>query len=172
VDEPAPAAAEFDHVLTPPVNPEGLSHGPISVPDGRPVPAGLAEPSLPTRSPGRGPDGGPDRMAPAGAGPTVTPHPVAPTSSPSALQSALAAFDSRRNGGDAALPTRSRGDGTSAPAVDESASTTQSRLDPDALRERLRAFQHEFRVATDGGGTDDDSPTFETTNADLGGDRR
>jgi hypothetical protein len=58
-------------------------------------------------------------------------------------------------------------------------STTQSRLDPEALRERLRAFQSEFRTATDGsrGAETPEAPALPTTNADLGnadlgGDRR
>ena len=50
--------------------------------------------------PGRGPDG-PDRLAPPnGTGRRSPDAPVAPTSSPSALQAALTAFDSRRNGPD------------------------------------------------------------------------
>jgi hypothetical protein len=82
--------------------------------------------------------------------------PVAATSSPSALQAALTAFDSRRNGHDA-LPTRDRSASElAAPGTyEEPASITQSRLDPEVLRERLRAFQNEFRTATTGG-TDSD----------------
>ena len=91
----------------------------------------------------------------------------------SALQAALSAFDSRRNGD--ALPTRvARGSEGEGVDLDESASTTQSRLDPEALRERLRAFQTEFRTATEGThAPESDEPSPLTpTNADLGGDRR
>ena len=46
---------------------------------------------------------------------------------------------------------------------DVTPSTTASRLDPDAIRERLRAFQQEYRI----GRTADDPPA----NGDHGGDR-
>jgi hypothetical protein len=96
--------------------------------------------------------------------------PIAPTSSPSALQAALTAFDTRRNGHDS-LPTRDRG--ASEPAFsgtfEEPASISQSRLDPEVLRERLRAFQTEFRTATAGGAATDQDHSSTT---DLGGDRR
>jgi hypothetical protein len=125
---------------------------------------------LPTRSPGRGPDGGPDRLAPP-TGPAVVADapPVARTSSPSALQAALTAFDARRNGNDA-LPTRERSAGgvPSSFDFDEPSSTTQSRLDPEVLRERLRAFQNEFRTASAGATDKSDN----SSHLDLGGDRR
>jgi hypothetical protein len=125
------------------------------------------EPGLPTRSPGRGPDG-PDRLAGPTSPSVMADAPVAATSSPSALQAALTAFDSRRAGPDA-LPTRERSASPAAPGTfEEPASITQSRLDPEVLRERLRAFQTEFRTASAGGiDTDHDQEK-----SDLGGDRR
>jgi hypothetical protein len=175
---PAPAAAaaagEFDRVPAPPLTTEGLARRPVTPADAMP-PATVKLPEapaagLPTRTPGRGPDGGPDRLAPP-TGPAVLADalPVAPTSSPSALQAALTAFDSRRNGNDA-LPTRDRNAGGVPSSFDfeEPASTTQSRLDPEVLRERLRAFQNEFRTASAGA---TDKPDH-SSNLDLGGDRR
>jgi hypothetical protein len=54
------------------------------------------------------------------------------------------------------------------PAEDPIATTT-TRLDPDALRQRLRAFQTEFRSGTPG--HDADNATANNSNGDLGGDR-
>jgi hypothetical protein len=103
------------------------------------------------------------------AGAVMAEAPIAATSSPSALQAALTAFDSRRSGPDA-LPTRDRSASIAAPGTfEEPASIAQSRLDPEVLRERLRAFQTEFRTATSGG-IDSDHDNSSTT--DLGGDRR
>ena len=174
--EVEPAAAltgEFDRPFAPPLTADGLTRRPVSPSDALwpstvKLPAPALETGLPTRSPGRGPDG-PDRLAPPnGTGPSVTPEvPVAPTSNPSALQAALSAFDSRRNGGDS-LPTRARSEGLPA-SFEETVSTTQSRLDPEALRERLRAFQNEFRTAATG---HDHESDLSSNNADLGGDRR
>ena len=94
--------------------------------------------------------------------------PVAATSSPSALQAALTAFDSRRSGPDS-LPTRDRTAEAAPPGTfEEPASIAQSRLDPEVLRERLRAFQTEFRTATTGGIESDQ----DHSSHDLGGDRR
>ncbi len=171
----APAFAgssEFDRVPAPPVTADALSLRPLSATDAPPATVRLpdqVEPSLPTRSPGRGPDG-PDRLA-APTGPSFSDDvPVAATSSPSALQAALTAFDTRRNGHDS-LPTRDRG--ATEPAFsgtfEEPASISQSRLDPEVLRERLRAFQTEFRTATAGGAATDQDHSSTT---DLGGDRR
>ena len=78
-------------------------------------------------------------------------NPVTATSSPSALQAALAAFDSRRNGDVRTLPSRPRSEGFGPRLPTTPPSVSQSRLDPDALRERLRAFQTEFRTGTAGG---------------------
>ncbi len=96
----------------------------------------------------------------------------------SALEAALAAFDNRGNGPDSPtgtngtnatnglLPTRTRV-GDPVEQIEEPMATAQSRLDPDALRERLRAFQTEFRSAGDPApDMDNDHPS------DLGGDRR
>jgi signal transduction histidine kinase len=160
---------EFDRPLAPPPTADGPSRQPVIAADAHPAPAAFAGTApngnpLPTRSPSRGPDGGHDRLATFGDGEQV----VTATSSPSALQAALAAFDARRNGDGASLPTRSPADAPSVPGADE-VSTAPSRLDPDALRERLRAFQTEFRTGAEGDGTD---PNHSTNNADLGGDRR
>jgi hypothetical protein len=87
--------------------------------------------------------------------------PVAATSSPSALQAALTAFDSRRNGHDS-LPTRDRTEPAESGTFEEPASITQSRLDPEVLRERLRAFQNEFRTATTGGADNDQDHSSNT----------
>jgi HAMP domain-containing protein len=174
-----PASGEFDRPLAPPISTEGLARRPVTPDDARPAPTIRVtdptplEPALPTRSPGgRGPDG-PDRLAAAldSVADGESDHPsVSPTSSPSALQNALAAFDTGRNGG--SLPTRSRAEPGAATSVDERASTTQSRLDPEALRERLRAFQNEFRIATDGAQSDDSTYSTTSKNSDLGGDPR
>jgi hypothetical protein len=150
--DPVPAEVsgrhgEFDRPLAPPVTAAPLNQRPVA-PVGAvgtpPAPPAPSLPGLPTRNPGSGlPDGGPDRLADSGA--------------PSALEAAL--------GG--ALPTRTRV-GDPVPPVEEPASTTASRLDPEALRERLRAFQSEFRSGHEA----TDQPTATNhSNADLGGDR-
>jgi len=169
----AAPTAEFDRVPAPPVTAGSLTSLPVTPRDAMPPSTvrlpDAPEPGLPTRTPGRGPDG-PDRMAPPMAGAVMAEAPIAATSSPSALQAALSAFDGRRTGPDA-LPTRERSAaGAAAPGTfEEPASIAQSRLDPEVLRERLRAFQNEFRTATSGG-IDSDHDTSSTT--DLGGDRR
>ena len=196
---PPATPGEFDRIPAPPLTADGLARRPVTPTDARPAPAfdlstafDLSS-SLPTRTPGgRGPDG-PDRLSGmTGLGSSSTTEvSVAPSSSPSALQAALSAFDTRRNGslGDAAtgaptaapmsladaLPTRPRiAAPTVAPRLDEPVAI-QSRLDPDALRERLRAFQSEFRTASVG---EIDSAGTNTVNnqshssSDLGGDRR
>lgn len=161
--------AEFDRPLAPPPSLDGPSRTPVVPADAVPAPAmrtaptAPASPNLPTRSPSKGPDGGPDRLASFG-----DENAVAPTSSPSALQAALAAFDTRRSGDTGSLPTRPRTDGFDADDFGEGSGASQSRLDPEALRERLRAFQTEFRTGT-AGGTEQNHTTI---NADLGGDRR
>lgn len=161
-----PVPAEFDRPLAPPPNLGGPSQAPVAPADAVPAPAMRTVPSgpnLPTRSPSKGPDGGPDRLASFGNENTV-----APTSSPSALQAALAAFDTRRNGESGSLPTRPRTDGFDADDFGDGSGASQSRLDPEALRERLRAFQTEFRTGT-AGGTEQNHTSI---NVDLGGDRR
>lgn len=172
---PAPVAAtgEFDRVPAPPMGADSLTRRPVTPADALP-PATVRlpdpiDPGLPTRTPGRGPDG-PDRLA-APTGPAVMADaPIAATSSPSALAAALTAFDTRRNGHDS-LPTRERGahEPAASATYEEPASITQSRLDPEVLRERLRAFQNEFRTAS-AGGIDTEQDISSTT--DLGGDRR
>ena len=47
------------------------------------------------------------------------------------------------------------------------ASTSQSRLDPEAIRERLRAFRQEFQLGRDGEG----ATGHDGDQTDLGGDR-
>jgi hypothetical protein len=169
---PAPSGGEFDRPLAPPLTAEGPSRLPVTPADAHPAPAPPTislEAVLPTRTPSTGPDGGPDRLATFREEQSVT-----ATSSPSALQAALAAFDARRNGDHGALPTRARADGQPDPGADDPGAA-QSRLDPDALRERLRAFQTEFRTGTTGTDSTQPPPTIEpndSTNADLGGDRR
>jgi hypothetical protein len=92
-------------------------------------------------------------------------RPVSSGGEPSALQAALAAFDAGRRSTGGSLPTRTRV-GDPVQLMDEPPSTAPSRLDPDALRERLRAFQTEFQ--TGHAGPDDRTDP----NTDLGGDRR
>jgi hypothetical protein len=165
------AAGEFDRVPAPPMTADGLSRRPVTPSDAMP-PATVRlpdpiDPGLPTRTPGRGPEG-PDRLAAPSGAAYVTDAPVAPTSSPSALQAALTAFDTRRNGHDS-LPTRDRSEPALPGTFEEPASISQSRLDPEVLRERLRAFQTEFRTASAGG---NDTTPDHSSNSDLGGDRR
>ena len=164
----APAPAEFDRPLAPPPSPAGPSSQPVVPADAHPAPAARVsmfaptEPLLPTRSPSRGPDGGPDRLASFGSEPTTS------ASSPSALQAALAAFDSRRSSEGGTLPTRPRSEEYATDEFGDGSGAAQSRLDPEALRERLRAFQSEFRT----GAADATDQNQLTNNADLGGDRR
>ncbi len=164
------ARGEFDRPPAPPITVDGSTARPFAADDAmatKPLSlpgAAPALPGLPTRSPGRGPDG-PDRMAgmtgssnPFGAPPSVNAETPVTTSSPSALQAALSAFDSRRPSGDS-LPTRSPRPDALPASFEETVSVTQSRLDPEALRERLRAFQTEFRTAAGGGSTTNPSST-------------
>lgn len=163
---------EFDVPPAPPLTAEPLTQRPVSPDTARPAPIPAPEPEapsgLPTRTQrGTGPDG-PDRLANAAFSDAA---PVA-TSEPSALQAALSAFDTGRSKVTAeptgSLPSRDR---VSDPAsmIDEQQSVTQSRVDPSALRDRLRAFQSEFSGAGESaGGTD----IYTDHNRDLGGDPR
>lgn len=155
--EPVARHGEFDRPLAPPLTAAPLSQRPVAPANALgvpPAPPPPTPPGLPTRQPGSGlPDGGPDRLADA----------------PSALEAAL---------GSASLPTRTRVGDPVAP-IEEPVSAAASRLDPEALRERLRAFQSEFRSghdATDGhtngaNGNGNGHTTHHNSNADLGGDR-
>jgi len=165
------SSAEFTHPPAPPIGTSGLAQRPVVPRDARPAPnptrqAPTDKPLLPTRSPSSGPDGGPDRLADL----APSDSPLAAAGEASALSAALSAFDSGRNDGDPALPTRSREAArVMAVPTDEPPSTSQSRLDPEALRERLRAFQTEFRsVTTDG----DTAATDHDDNNDFGGNAR
>ncbi len=160
---------EFDVPPAPPMTTESLSRGPVTpdtarpAPEPRPAERPLGS-TLPTRSPGNGPATGadePDRLAG-----TAAEH-----DEPSALSAALAAFDSpyAATATDGHLPTRTWV-GDPVEHIEDPASITQSRLDPEALRERLRAFQSEFST-----GVDSDTSqhqTYDNQNSDLGGDRR
>ncbi|MFP5488608.1 MAG: hypothetical protein ACLGHQ_09920, partial [Acidimicrobiia bacterium] len=158
---PAPVAArhgEFDRPLAPPLTAAPLTQRPVAPADALgvpPAPPPPRLPGLPTRNPGSGlPDGGPDRLA-------------AEAEAPAALEAAL--------GG--ALPTRTRV-GDPVDPVEEPQSTAASRLDPEALRERLRAFQTEFQSGHAADADDHHADHHGTTqsanhsNVDLGGDRR
>jgi signal transduction histidine kinase len=171
---PAPVRSEFDVPPAPPVSVNGLAQRPVSPATARPAPMPTpstdSAPALPTRTQrGTGPDG-PDRLAMP-----LSPNADAPvaTSEPGALQAALSAFDSGRAAVNAPqstpLPTRDRG-GDQAPMGDEPLPVSQSRVDPNALRDRLRAFQSEFTNAAgdNTGGTD----IYTDQNSDLGGDPR
>jgi len=156
---PARTRGEFDVPPAPPIGANSLTQRPVSPDTARPAPmptpTGDTTPALPTRTQrGTGPEG-PDRLAnPAdapGGDSTVT------NSEPGALQAALAAFDSGRSALDAEpagdLPTRPRG-GDPVDQFDEPQAVTQSRVDPSALRDRLRAFKSEFTNAGDKTGSD------------------
>ena len=132
---------------------------------------------LPMRSPTAGPDGGPDRLASALDA-------TLPTRSPTAGPDG--GFDRLAGGApvpldtpDGSLPTRARV-GDPLDRVEEPLATAPSASDPDLLRDRLRAFQAEFRSAlgTDSLDRRDDPDTSDATdldghdNFDLGGDRR
>ncbi len=194
---PPPAAVarvsgEFARPPAPPIMASSPSSHPVTPDHARPVPtprtlepvAGLGL-NLPVRSPSAGPEG-PDRLAAVDS--STDESRVGQTSTPSALQAALAAFDSGRNGnGNGALPTRARvTDPVAAGQFEEQTSVAQSRLDPEALRERLRAFQSEFRTGashphdsdsnTQSHGSQTLSQTTSQTtghsNNDLGGDHQ
>ena len=162
-------SSEFDRQPAPPMLATSPSRQPVTPDNARPLPATRPapptnDPHLPVRSPSSGPEG-PDRLA------DITNPGVVGPSAPSALQAALSAFDSGRNAkssGGPALPTRARvGDPLLPSSFEEQVSVAQSRLDPDALRDRLRAFQTEFRT---GVVSSDDKST--TPSTDLGGDHR
>ena len=168
----ARVSGEFDRPPAPPIMASSPSSHPVTPEHARPVPTPRTlEPvaalglNLPVRSPSAGPEG-PDRLADVG---TSSDSPVAQTSTPSALQAALSAFDVGRNSnGTGALPTRDRvSDPVPAGQFEEQQSVTQSRLDPEALRERLRAFQSEFRT-----GANNPNESNSHSNIDLGGDPR
>ena len=172
---PPPAAftrvsSEFARPPAPPIMASSPSSRPVTPEHARPVPTPRAlEPvaglrlNLPVRSPSAGPEG-PDRLADVG---TRGDSSVAQTSTPSALQAALSAFDVGRNSnGSGALPVRDRvSDPVAAGQFEEQQSVAQSRLDPEALRERLRAFQSEFRT-----GAKNPNESNSHSNIDLGGD--
>ena len=94
----------------------------------------------------------------------------APTA-PSSLKAALSAFEAGRAGArpDAsappALPTRDPGNAFDHDEV--TTSTSQSRLDPESIRERLRSFRQEFQLGRDGEG----AAGHDGDQTDLGGDR-
>jgi hypothetical protein len=174
-------SGEFDRPPAPPSFGFEPASRPFTDPTARPIPArpagperqaasGHVNPSLPTRSRGTGPDG-PDRLAAQLNGP-IGPSAghVAPTA-PGSLKAALTAFEAGRAGvrpesvAPPQLPTRAPGNAYDHDEV--TASTSQSRLDPEAIRERLRSFRQEFQLGRDGeaaAGHDGDQP-------DLGGDR-
>ncbi len=177
---PPPTArvhGEFDTPLAPPMMPGGPSRLPVtpatarSVPVRPPAETPATSPGLPTRSPSRGPDGGPDRLLDAPAERDA--DSAAPSNVPSALQSALSAFDVGRNGSNGTLPNRTRV-GDPVELIEEPAAAAASRLDPDALRQRLRAFQTEFHTGVGDEFDPDGAVTTSSNdhNSDLGGDLR
>jgi hypothetical protein len=127
-----------------------------------------ASPSLPTRARGTGPDG-PDRLAQQLNGPVG--QPTTGQAAPGALKAALTAFEAGRAGArppapvPPALPTRDPGGAFD--HDDVTPSTTQSRLDPESIRERLRSFRQEFQLGRDVEGAA--GPDGDQT--DLGGER-
>ena len=125
---PPPASqpgGEFQIPPAPPLTTASQSTQPVTPDYAHPAPRGRPSdeqsmPSLPTRLPGDGPDGGPDRLAPV-------PVPTIAERIP--------------------LPTRSRDDAT--PVDDTAPVDDAAPLDADALRDRLRSFQAEFQSALD-----------------------
>ena len=171
-DLPPPGLArrgsgEFDVPPAPPLTAAGPSRRPVSPDSARPAPVpqfgaagSLDTSSLPTRSPGRDPGADhPDRLAGTA---------VSSTSEPSALSAALSAYDTGRNGAADGLPTRARV-GDPIEMIEEPLPTAQSRLDPEALRQRLRAFQSEFTTGLD---SETGGDKYDHDHTDLGGDRR
>ncbi len=150
---PPPTAAptgEFDVPPAPPNTAMSPSQRPVAPTTAQrapePAPRDLA-PSLPTRTPGQGPDGGPDRLA-------------------ASLDAAAANQSPASSSG--ALPTRTRVGDPVAPVEEPLA--TAAGGNPDALRDRLRAFQTEFRSALGTDSITDDQPAGHD-HPDLGGDR-
>ena len=160
-----------------------VSRGPVTPETARPAPHVPTKPSeapLPSRVPGRGPDGGPDRLGAtndAEAQPSEVPTFEAP------------AVDRPTDSG---LPSRIPGQGpdggpdrlAGVPAPQRSQDlltdleeplSTVPPTDPDSLRDRLRAFQAEFKSAADAEPGHDDEHNDHTgghDHLDLGGDRR
>ena len=174
-------SGEFDRPPAPPSFGFEPTSRPFTDPTARPIPARRTEseqpaatahatPFLPTRSRGTGPDG-PDRLAPQLTGPTGPPTGYTAPANPSSLKAALSAFEAGRSGArpDAApppeLPTRDPGSAFDHDEV--TTSTSQSRLDPEAIRERLRSFRQEFQLGRDGEG----ATGHDGDQTDLGGDR-
>ena len=172
---------EFDRPPAPPAFGIQPTSRPFTDPTARPIPArrtesdrlaasGQANSSLPTRSRGTGPDG-PDRLAAQLTGPVGQPMAHGAPTAPSSLKAALSAFEAGRAGArpDAssppALPTRDPGSAFDHDEV--TASTSQSRLDPESIRERLRSFRQEFQLGRDGEG----AAGHDGDQTDLGGDR-
>ena len=148
---PPPTAApvgEFDIPPAPPNTATNPSQRPVAPSTAQrapePAPRDLT-PSLPTRTPGTGPDGGPDRLA-------------------ASLDAAA-----NHNPGNGDLPTRTRGPEPTGP-VEEPLATTAAG-NPEALRDRLRAFQTEFRSALGTDSLTHDDQTAGHDHPDLGGDR-
>jgi hypothetical protein len=171
-------SGEFDRPPAPPAFGIEPTSRPFTDPTARPIPAsrpdslesaatGHATPFLPTRSRGTGPDG-PDRLAAQLIGSIGQP---AEHTAPSALKAALTAFEAGRAGARPdvtephSLPTRDPGNAFDHDEV--TTSTSQSRLDPETIRARLRSFQKEFQLGRDGEGVA--GPDGDQT--DLGGDR-
>ncbi|MCB0969113.1 MAG: hypothetical protein KDB37_19965, partial [Ilumatobacter sp.] len=148
---PPPTASptgEFDVPPAPPRTAMNPSRQPVAPSTAQrapePEPRELT-PSLPTRTPGTGPDGGPDRLA-----------------------ASLDAAANRQPSSNGALPTRTRVEEPTE-RVEEPLATTAGG-NPEALRDRLRAFQAEFRSALGTDSLTDDRPNGHD-HSDLGGDR-
>lgn len=163
---PPPAVrlhGEFDSPLAPPVTADGPSRGPVAPTSARSTPDRLpgdpTPPSLPTRTSGIASEH-PDRLIEVSAR-HADPHDPSDQER-TALLSALAAFGAGSTG---SLPTRTRHEDTMMTNEEPPIPTTPSQLDPEALRQRLRAFQTEFTI---GGG----SPDSLDEHGDVGGDRR
>ncbi len=165
---PPPTArqhGEFDAPIAPPVTAAGPSRGPVAPTSARSAaarpPASTSQPNLPTRSSGAAADAV-DPLIEVGLSQPLSND--ARNASPVALQSALAVFEFDPLGSGRLLPNRPRLEDFGF-ADETPLATAQSRLDPEALRQRLRSFQAEFNS----GGA---SPEPPTDHGDFGGDRR
>jgi signal transduction histidine kinase len=181
-----PPSGEFDRQPAPPALAGGPSQRPVTPVNARPalplnVESRPTAPSLPTRAPSNSPDG-PDRLEDALS--------AASANRASRELIDLEAFKGRKSDLDE-LPTRARTTGEpSNDDFEEAASIGKSRLDPEALRDRLRSFQTEFQTASSASADSDEPETDEAdpydfnqhllnqqlldhnSSTDLGGDRR
>ena len=166
---PPPAdlpAGEFQIPPAPPLTTASQSTQPVTPDYARPAPRvrtadDQSMPSLPTRLPGDGPDGGPDRLAPTPVPTFVDKAPLPTRAREDAAPDAVAADDGPVG---ATLPTGA--------SIEHHEDPDVPPLDADELRDRLRSFQAEFRSALELDQADASSHPDRSGPNDLGGDRR